>query len=289
MLAPFPSLVPAAPPGKVNREPRYGYLHPMPRISHLIVQGNDFQGIILDNDRTVRFLHALGGDSTRRVSIWARSPGTNKGKSRTRREKQRFRRQITTASSSSIRAQQTRPIFFVARSVATKIIIPSTRAIARGRTVRFSRPARLTDSCAPAGNYMQRKSGARPAVLRLMNATITSLDSVFAARNICAATMRSMVSRPVICDLGRRPGTHDAFVSGEIVADDPTWPPAPRVSSAGQRSALCRQCCPTWSTKNWRPLRLPMGLTGRRFAKESSDGPDFSVLQMVDGKILGPM
>ena len=133
--------------------------------------------IAWSSDRSVRFLHALGGASTSRVLNLVQIGRINK-ENPEHAEKPMFRSPIINTSfilKHRIRSDESY-MFSSARPVATKIIIPFDQADLRagGRSI-FIDQRGFLDSLRDAGNYKGDMLDRDLQVLRLLNA-IPSLD-----------------------------------------------------------------------------------------------------------------
>jgi len=133
--------------------------------------------IILSSDRTVRFLHALGGASTSRVLNLGQIARNNRDDPE-HAAKPFFRSPaINTAFFLKHRMRSDETYMFNSvRSVATKIIVPFDLADLRagGRSI-FIEQKGFIDSLRSAGHYNAENLERDLAVLRLLN-TLPSLD-----------------------------------------------------------------------------------------------------------------
>jgi hypothetical protein len=128
-------------------------------------------------DRTVRFLHALGGASTSRVLNLGQIANANKGDPE-HAENPMFRSPIINTAfilKHRMRSDETY-LFNSVRAMATKIIVPFDLTDLRaGGWSFFVEQRGFVDSLRSAGNYSAENLQRDLAVLRLMNA-IPSLD-----------------------------------------------------------------------------------------------------------------
>jgi hypothetical protein len=133
--------------------------------------------VSLSNDRTVRFLHALGGATTSRVLNLGRIAKNNQDNPE-HAEKPMFRSPIINTAfilKHRMRSDETY-LFNSVRSVATKLIVPFDLNDLRagGRSI-FIEQRGFEDSLRQVGNYNSENLVRDLTVLRLMN-TIPSLD-----------------------------------------------------------------------------------------------------------------
>ncbi len=131
----------------------------------------------LPNDRSVRFLHALGGATTSRVLNLGRIAKINRDEPE-HAEKPMFRSPAINSAfflKHRMRSDETY-MFHSVRSVATKIIIPFDLGDLRagGRSI-FIEQRGFIESLRSAGNYNAENLERDLAVMRLMN-TVPSLD-----------------------------------------------------------------------------------------------------------------
>src|SRR5688572_21905148 len=138
---------------------------------------SQFSGVVVSNDRSVRFLDALGGASTSRVLNLYRIALDNAGNAE-HAEKPLFQSPIINKSfllKHRVRADESY-LFSSPRSVATKIIIPfdSADLHAGGRSL-FVDQRGYEDMLRQAGNYRPEALERDLMVLRLLGA-IPSLD-----------------------------------------------------------------------------------------------------------------
>ena len=213
-------------------------------------------------DRTVRFLHALGGASTSRVLNLGQVARNNKGNPE-HAEKPLFRSPaINTAFIIKHRMRSDETYMFAsARAVATKIIIPFDQADLRagGRSL-FIDQRGFTDSLRSAGNYTSENLERDLATLRLMNA-IPSLDP-FLLREHLRNNEIDVAPCYFAISAGDQERMH-AFVSSELAK-------LITMASGGQKSdaGTDRMVAAMLSSKvdeKLEPLRLTLGLTGNDF------------------------
>ena len=213
-------------------------------------------------DRTVRFLHALGGASTSRV-LNLGQVARNNTENPEHAEKPLFRSSIINTSfilKHRMRSDETY-MFASARAVATKIIIPFDQADLRagGRSL-FIDQRGFIDSLRSAGNYSPENLDRDLATLRLMNA-IPSLDP-FLLREHLRNNEIDVAPCYFAISAGDQARMH-AFVSGELSR-------LISMASGGQNSAAGtdRMVSAMLSSKvdeKLEPLRLTLGLTGNDF------------------------
>jgi hypothetical protein len=219
-------------------------------------------GIILSNDRSVRFLHALGGASTSRVLNLGHVARANK-ENPEYTEKPLFRSAIVNTSfilKHRMRSDETY-MFSSPRAVATKIIIPFDQNDLRagGRSL-FIDQRGFIDSLRSAGNYNSENLEKDLTVLRLMNA-IPSLDP-FLLREHLRNNEIEVAPCYFAISAGDQQRMHE-FVSGELAK-------LIAMASGGQKSdaGTDRMVSAMLSSKvdeKLEPLRLTLGLTGNDF------------------------
>jgi hypothetical protein len=213
-------------------------------------------------DRTVRFLHALGGASTSRVLNLGQVARANKDNPE-HAEKPLFRSPIINAAfilKHRIRSDESY-MFSSARPVATKIIIPFDHDDLRagGRSI-FIDQRGFLDALRSAGNYSNENLERDLSVLRLMNA-IPSLDP-FLLREHLRNHEVEVASCYFAISSGDQQRMHE-FVSGEITK-------LISMASGGNdsRGGTDRMVTAMLSNKvdeKLEPLRLTLGLTGGDF------------------------
>jgi hypothetical protein len=213
-------------------------------------------------DRTVRFLHALGGASTSRVLNLGQVARANKDNPE-HAEKPMFRSPIINTAfilKHRIRSDEAY-MFSSARPVATKIIIPFDQADLRagGRSI-FIDQRGFIDSLRSAGNYNGANLERDLTVLKLMGA-IPSLDPFLLREHL-----RNHEIDVASCYFSISPGDQQRmheFVSGEITK-------LISMASGGgdSRAGTDRMVTAMLSNKvdeKLEPLRLTLGLSGGDF------------------------
>ena len=201
------------------------------------------------NDRSVRFLSALGGASTSRVLIFSASPPTMRTIPNISKSRCSSRPSSTRPSCSSTAPAPTKATCSpVPRAVATKIIIPfdSNDLRAGGRSL-FVDQRGYAEIAARGGQLPSRLPGARPDGLAAAQAPRPAWGSVPAARAFAQSPDRSRAQ--LFRHLRGRPGTHAPLCQpGNVQADH-----AGGRQRRFFRGGWCRPCCPTRSTRSWSP------------------------------------
>jgi hypothetical protein len=216
----------------------------------------------LSNDRSVRFLHALGGASTSRVLNLGQIARNNQDDPE-HAAKPMFRSPaINTAFilKHRMRADETY-MFSSVRSVATKIIVPFdlTDLKAGGRSI-FIEQRGFVESLRSAGHYTAEALERDLGVLRLMN-TLPSLDP-FLLREQLRNNEIDVAPCYFEISLGDQQRMHD-FTSGELSK-------LIQLASGGSNNdgATSRMVSALLSNKvdeKLEPLRMTLGLTGNDF------------------------
>ncbi len=211
------------------------------------------------NDRSVRFLSALGGASTSRVLNLARIAADN-ASNQEHNEKPLFASPIINRSfllKHRTRADETY-LFANARAVATKIIIPfdPTDLRAGGRSL-FVDQRGYADALREAGNYNNESLTRDLLVLRLLNA-VPSLDPFLVREHLRNNNIEVSPSYFAISD-GDQTRMH-AFVTQEM---------SKLILLAGgsgeSGSRLVSAMLSNQIDEKLEPLRLTLGLTGDDF------------------------
>ena len=216
-------------------------------------------GFFVANDRSVRFLSALGGASTSRVLNLFRIAADNVDNPE-HNEKPLFASPIinkTFLIKHRTRADETY-LFSAPRSVATKIIIPfdSTDLRAGGRSL-FVDQRGYTDSLRDAGNYNSEALERDMSVLRMLNA-VPSLDP-FLLREHLRNNKIDVSSSYFAISEGDQERMH-TFVSAEM---------SKLIALAGGNGSssgrLVTAMLSNEIDEKLEPLRLTLGLTGNDF------------------------
>jgi hypothetical protein len=218
-------------------------------------------GISVSNDRTVRFLSALGGASTSRVLNLYRI-GAENGDDPEYRDKPLFLSAII--NKSFLLKHRTRTdetyLFAAPRAVATKILIPFDMADLRagGRSL-FVDQRGYVDTLRAAGNYSVEKLERDLMVLRLLNA-VPSLDP-FLLREHLRNNQIDVAACYFAISEGDQERMHN-FVSQEM---------SQLVALAGScdngqsGNRLVSAMLSNQVDEKLEPLRLTLGLTGDHF------------------------
>jgi hypothetical protein len=215
----------------------------------------------LANDRTVRFLHALGGASTSRVLNLGRIAKINQDEPE-HSEKPMFRSNIVNTAfilKHRMRSDETY-LFNSVRSVATKLIIPFDLNDLRagGRSI-FIEQRGFEESLRQAGNYNNENLIRDLSVLRLMN-TIPSLDP-FLLREHLRNNDFDVAACYFEISAGDQQRMHD-FTSGELSR-------LIQLASGGNNDAstsrMVTALLSSQVDEKLEPLRMTLGLTGNDF------------------------
>ena len=215
------------------------------------------------NDRTVRFLHALGGASTSRVLNLGRIAKLNPDEPE-HGEKPMFRSNIVNSAfilKHRMRSDETY-LFNSVRSVATKLIIPFDLNDLRagGRSI-FIEQRGFEESLRQAGNYNSENLIRDLSVLRLMN-TIPSLDP-FLLREHLRNNEFDVAACYFEISAGDQQRMHD-FTSGELSR-------LIQLASGGSggndasTNRLVSALLSSQVDEKLEPLRMTLGLTGNDF------------------------
>jgi hypothetical protein len=216
-------------------------------------------GIAVANDRSVRFLSALGGASTSRVLNLCRIAAEN-ASNQEHAEKPFFLSPIINRS--ILLKHRTRAdeayLFSSPHNVATKIVIPfdTTDLRAGGRSV-FVEQRGYAEALRAAGNYSQDALERDLSVLRLLNA-VPSLDPFLVREHLRNNNIEVSSSYFAISE-GDQTRMHD-FVSQEMSQLI--------MLAAGKDGASNRLVSAMLSNRideKLEPLRLTLGLTGDDF------------------------
>jgi len=214
------------------------------------------------NDRTVRFLSALGGASTSRVLNLFRIAADNADNPEYQ-EKPLFLSPVINKSfllKHRTRADETY-LFASPKAVATKIIIPfdATDLRAGGRSL-FVDQRGYIDMLRTAGNYSAEKLDRDMAVLRLLNA-VPSLDPFLVREHLRNNDIEVSAAYFAISE-GDQERMHN-FVSQEM--SQLVALAGSSSGNSGQSNRLVTAMLSNQINEKLEPLRLTLGLTGNDF------------------------
>jgi hypothetical protein len=216
----------------------------------------------LSNDRTVRFLHALGGATTSRVLNLGRIGKLNKDDLEYS-EKPMFRSPVVNTAfvlKHRMRSDETY-LFSSVRSVATKLIVPFDQNDLRagGRSI-FIEQRGFEDSLRQVGNYNSENLTRDLAVLRLMN-TIPSLDP-FLLREHLRNNEIDVAPCYFEISAGDQKRMHD-FTAAEL--SRLIQLASSGCNNDGSTSRLVSALLSSQVDEKLEPLRMTLGLTGNDF------------------------